>query len=123
MFENLPKVKKAWVDEHALEMQKKIAVDTPAWLNETLGSLSNENKDLYDYVTTRSRILSNAVIARANATQNIDPFSLSVSIGIELIMLLHLLNLSFDKEGVLKSLDEKLTNLFGKDKIKGYDDL
>jgi hypothetical protein len=118
MMDNLPKVAENHIKEQFKALNKHIvAGEVQKWLDTELQSLHDSNPVLYHFVTERANKFA------MGALMSGDPQAVAISMALEYLILLKILNTSIGDMLGLGKFTDMMTNWFGNDELKGLNGL
>jgi len=113
-MKNLPKILKEHIaNQNSMLGSTAKSGELNNWLNGQLKELKTANPELYDYIISRSKSFANGIMMVR------DPYSIAVSLSLEYVLLLRLLDIGFGKEASLK----KFTDMMDKWGLEGLNGL
>ena len=118
MFEHLPKIiEEQVVEQFNILQQHIIKGQVKHWLNNELKSLQEKNPILFRYIVERANKFA------VGALMVGDPNSVSVSMALEYILLLNILNAGIGKTMGLTQFTSMMKDWFKGEDLKGLNDV
>lgn len=118
MFEHLPKIGEEQIkDQFNILNQQIIQGQIKNWLNEELQELHEKNPILFHYIAERAQKFA------VGAVMVNDPTSVSVSMALEYLLLLKIINAGIGKTVGLKQFTDMMKDWFKGDDLKGLNDI
>lgn len=115
-MENIPKITQQQIIDQVEMLGATVkAGSLNRWLDEQLNTLKSENPELYEFIIRRSKTLAQGVLMVH------DPYSITVSMALEYVILLNLISAGFGREAGLKQFSKLMESWLGKDGLKGLD--
>jgi len=113
MMENLPKIAEKHIKEQFKQLNKTIvAGEIQHWLDGELQGLHDKNPILYHFIVERANKFA------VGATMVGDPHSIAVSLALEYVLLLNILNASISDVFGLTKFTDMMTKWFSNDDLK-----
>lgn len=117
MMDNIPKIAETHVKEQFKKLNQAIvAGEVQMWLDKELTGLHEKNPVLYHFITERANKFA------VGATMVNDPQAVAISMALEYIILLKILNTSIGAMLGLEKFSDMMKGWFpGSDDLKGID--
>ena len=118
MLEHLPKIAEEQIKEQFNILDRHIAQgQVKTWLNEELQNLHEKNPILFHYIVERAKKFAIGAIMVG------DPNSASVSLALEYMLLLNILNAGIGHSIGLGKFSDMMKGWFKGDDLKGLNDI
>lgn len=118
MLDNIPKIGKEQIKQQFDVLHQQIAQgQLQGWLNGQLESLHEKNPVLFHYITERAKKLAMGAMMVG------DPNSISISLALEYVLLLNILNASIGSSLGLKEFGNMMKDLLKGNELKGLNEL
>jgi hypothetical protein len=118
-FNKLPKIEEKQIKS---ELESIVATikdgQLQKWLDTQLESLHQSNPKLYEYITTRSQLFANGIMSVSR-----EPHSIILSLALEYILLLRVLDSSLAAEESLENFKGLMDKWFGNKGIDGLNNV
>lgn len=118
MFEHLPKIGEEQIkDQFNILNQQIIQGQVKNWLNDELQELHEKNPILFHYIAERAQKFAIGAIMVG------DPSSVSISMALEYLLLLKIINAGIGKTVGLTQFTDMMKDWFKGDDLKGLNDI
>ena len=118
MFEHLPKIGEEQIkDQFNILNQQIIQGQVKNWLNDELQELHEKNPILFHYIAERAQKFAVGAIMVG------DPSSVSISMALEYLLLLKIINAGIGKTVGLTQFTNMMKDWFKGDDLKGLNDI
>ena len=118
MLEHIPKIAEEQIKEQFKVLHQAIVEgEVKGWLNNELRNLHETNPILFHYIVERANKFAVGAIMVG------DPSSVSVSMALEYMLLLNILNAGIGKNIGLKEFGDMMKNWFKGSDLSGLNDL
>jgi len=118
MLEHIPKIAEEQIKEQFNILNQAIVQgQVKGWLNSELQNLHETNPILFHYIVERANKFAMGAIMVG------DPSSVSVSMALEYMLLLNILNAGISKTAGLKQFTDMMKSWLKDDDLKGLNDI